>query len=121
MNGLAIAVAVASALGSLYAGAFASAGRARALLGGRAARFESLGPETLEQAVRAACWGFPGIAFAMFVGVLYGVMFRVAPQFRGRIGLGLLVAAVLGIGISQVQRLLMRIGIERYLERRLNP
>ena len=118
---LAICAGLGTALAFFILGAFASAGRARSILGKRAGRFESLDSETLSSSVRATYWGPPGIAFVILVSALYGRIAQLAPAFRGRIWIGFLVAAVIGIAISQVQRILIRAWVERYLERRLTP
>lgn len=121
---LGVAGGLGVAIAFFFIGGFASARRGRAMLGSRSERFSD---EFLEQelpgAVRATYWGLPGIAFVLLVGVLYWGLFTVATQFRGRVAIwiGYVVAAVVGIAISQVQRILMRSGIERHLERRLTP
>lgn len=118
---LSIAVALAAAFGFFIAGAFAGTGRARSLLGKRMARFDTLDSETLARAVRATYWGPPGIVLAIVVGVLYAGMFLLASQFRGRIWIGLVIAAAIGVVVARLQELVMRSAIERSLERRLTP
>jgi len=92
------------------------------MLGSRADRFsEEFLEEELPRAVRATYWGLPGISFVLLVGVLYWGLFLLASRFRGSLWIGYAIAAVIGIGISQVQRILMRTGVKRSLERRLTP
>jgi hypothetical protein len=125
MNETARTLAIAACLGVSIAyfiiGANASPDRGRALLGKRAAKYESLDPEEFGRAVRAAHWGLPGIAFVLLVGALYWGLAGFGPTFKGRMWMGFVFAALVGIVISQVQRILLRTGIERHLEKRLTP
>ena len=119
---LGFAGALGVAIAFFFIGGFASARRGRAMLGSRSDRFsDEFLEKELPEAVRAVYWGLPGIAFVLLVGVFYWGLFAVATQFRGKIWIGYAIALLIGIGISQLQRILMRAGIERHLERRLTP
>ena len=118
---LAIAACIGVSIAFFFIGASASPDRARAMLGKRASKYESVDEETLRRAVRATYWGLPGIAFMLLIGALYGGLFLAGPMLRGKVWLGFALAAVIGIGIARMQLVLLRSGIERYLERRLTP